>query len=51
VHALVGYGQYYGYVNYGYKGYGYAYGNELSNYFDVKEKKGVIAFVKKVFGV
>ena len=51
VKALAGYGEYYGYVNYGYKGYGYGYGKELSNYFDVKEKRGVIAFVRRVFGV
>lgn len=51
VKALAGYGEYYGYVNYGYKGYGYGYGKELSNYFDVKEKKGFVAFVKKIFGV
>jgi capsular exopolysaccharide synthesis family protein len=51
VKALAGYGEYYGYVNYGYKGYGYGYGKELSNYFDVKEKRGFVAFVKKVFGV
>jgi capsular exopolysaccharide synthesis family protein len=51
VHALVGYGQYYGYVNYGYQGYGYGYGNQLSNYFDVKEKKGVIGFIKNIFGI
>lgn len=51
VKALVGYGQYYGYVNYGYKGYSYAYGSELSNYFDIKKEKGVLAFVKKIFGV
>jgi Mrp family chromosome partitioning ATPase len=51
VHALVGYGQYYGYVNYGYKGYGYGYGSEVSNYFDVKKEKGIIPFIKKVFGV
>lgn len=51
VKALAGYGEYYGYVNYGYKGYGYGYGKELSNYFDVKEKRGFVAFVRKVFGV
>jgi hypothetical protein len=51
VRALVGYGQYYGYVNYGYHGYGYGYGNQLSNYFDVKEKKGVIGFIKNIFGI
>ena len=51
VKPLAGYGEYYGYVNYGYKGYGYGYGKELSNYFDVKEKRGFVAFVRKVFGV
>jgi capsular exopolysaccharide synthesis family protein len=50
VGAMVGYGKYYGYVNYGYMGYGYGYGSDLSNYFDITKKKGFLRLIRKIFG-
>jgi capsular exopolysaccharide synthesis family protein len=47
VRALIGYGKYYGYVNYG----NMSYGAEVSHYFDVTKRKGFIRFLRKIFGV
>lgn len=51
VQAMVGYGKYYGYINYGYMGYGYGYGSDLTNYFDITKKKGFFRFIRKIFGL
>jgi len=47
VRALIGYGKYYGYVNYG----NMSYGAEVSHYFDVTKRKGFLRFLRKIFGV
>ena len=47
VRALIGYGKYYGYVNYGYM----SYGSEMSHYFDISKTKGIFRFLRKLFGV
>ncbi len=47
VRALIGYGRYYGYVNYGHM----SYGAEVSHYFDVTKRKGFFRFLSKLFGV
>ena len=47
VRALIGYGKYYGYVNYGYM----SYGSEMSHYFDISKTKGMFRFLRKLFGV
>jgi hypothetical protein len=52
VKGMMGYGNYYGYASYGYTRYGYGYQSNMSNYFDIGEKKRSLwKKIRKVVGV